>query len=292
MRGTPKICFFSPVRDRSLLDTTEFYAEDLRILRELGYDVHVATRWSEIPWNCDLYFVWWWSWAFLPVAKASLRGRPTLITGTFDSDNYPRRSWPQRALMKASARLANWNVMVSEWEHYWIHAELGVANSSHIPHSVDTRKYSMAGGEREEFCFTVCWMKRPNAQRKCMFELISSIPFIRQSIPHLRFIIAGSPEDGQPVLHAHAIRLGVDEAVTFLGRISTEEKIRRMQTCQVYVQPTRYEGFGVAIAEAMSCGAPVVTSRVGAVPEVVGECGGYVDGSDPTSSAAGVLRLV
>jgi len=194
-------------------------------------------------------------------------------------------------MMKTGARLADWNVMVSEQEYRWILAELGVTKVSYIPHSVDSLKYSMSRSLREEFCFTVCWMKRPNAKRKCMFELISSIPLIRRVIPCLRFIIAGSFEDGHPELHALAVRLGVDDAVRFLGRISTEEKIRRMQTCQVYLQPTRYEGFGVAIAEAMSCGAPVVTSRVGAVPEVVGDCGQYVDGSDPDSIAAGVIRL-
>jgi glycosyltransferase involved in cell wall biosynthesis len=49
-----------------------------------------------------------------------------------------------------------------------------------------------------------------------------------------------------------------------------------MQSCDLYVQVSRYEGFGVATAEAMACGAPVLVSRVGAVPEVVGDFGRYV----------------
>ena len=65
-----------------------------------------------------------------------------------------------------------------------------------------------------------------------------------------------------------------------------------MQSCAVYVQPTRYEGFGVAILEAMSCGAPVVTSPVGAVPQVVGNCAELVDGESPSAIAMGVLRLL
>jgi glycosyltransferase involved in cell wall biosynthesis len=48
----------------------------------------------------------------------------------------------------------------------------------------------------------------------------------------------------------------------------------------------------VAILEAMSCGAAVLTSAVGAVPEVVGECAEIVVGESPSSIAAGVLRLL
>jgi glycosyltransferase involved in cell wall biosynthesis len=64
-----------------------------------------------------------------------------------------------------------------------------------------------------------------------------------------------------------------------------------MQTCLMYAQPSRYEGFGLATAEAMACGAPVVTSPVGAVPEVAGDHAEYVDGSDPSSIARGIVAL-
>src|SRR5947199_9031529 len=96
-RTRPKtVCFFAPVADRRVLETTEFYAQDLAILGGLGFDVRVATRWAEIPWGCDLYFVWWWSWAFLPLIKARLRGRPVLATGVIDQIIYRGRSRPVR----------------------------------------------------------------------------------------------------------------------------------------------------------------------------------------------------
>jgi glycosyltransferase involved in cell wall biosynthesis len=61
-----------------------------------------------------------------------------------------------------------------------------------------------------------------------------------------------------------------------------------MRTCRVYLQPTRYEGFGAAILEAMSCGAPVVTNRVGAVPEVVGDCAILLPDQRPETISAAV----
>jgi glycosyltransferase involved in cell wall biosynthesis len=60
----------------------------------------------------------------------------------------------------------------------------------------------------------------------------------------------------------------------------------------VYLQPTRYEGFGLAILEAMSCGAPVVTSPRGAVPEVVGDTALMVDGTSPEAIADGLLQYL
>ncbi|HEX8199480.1 MAG TPA: glycosyltransferase [Isosphaeraceae bacterium] len=287
----PSVCFFARVRDRAVLRTTEFYAQDLAILGDLGFDVRVATRWGEIPWGCDLYYIWWWSWAFLPLIKARLGGRAAMITGVIDQMIYRAKPRWQRRILRANYAAADWNVVLSDGEFRWLREEFGGARSSYIPLGVDTALYAPGSGPREEFCLTVCWMKRSNAVRKSMFELIAAVPLILRERPGLRFRIAGGLEDGGPELQALARDLGVADAVEFLGRIGTAEKVRLMQTCQIYLQPTRFEGFGMAIAEAMSCGAPVVTSRAGAVPEVVGDCGEYVDGTDPRSIADGVLRL-
>lgn len=60
----------------------------------------------------------------------------------------------------------------------------------------------------------------------------------------------------------------------------------------MYLQPTLHEGFGLAIAEAMSCGVPVITSKVAAVPEIVGDTGIYVDQNDPKEIAEAVKELL
>ena len=146
-------------------------------------------------------------------------------------------------------------------------------------------------GPREPFCLSVGWLERSNAVRKCMFELVAAVPLVLRQCPDLRFKIAGDPADAGADLRCLAASLGVADRVEWLGRISEAAKIRLMQTCQVYAQPSRFEGFGLAIAEALGCGAPVVTSRVGAVPEVAGDCAEYVDGTRPEEIAAAVTRL-
>src|SRR5437764_8405968 len=118
-RSRRSVCFFAPVRDPAVLQTTGFYAQDLAILRNLGFDVHVATRFTEIPWGCDLYFVWWWTWAFLPLLKAKARGRPVLVTGVLDCDSFASRPWTQRTLIRSGFSWASWNVIVSRYEYDW-----------------------------------------------------------------------------------------------------------------------------------------------------------------------------
>ena len=64
-----------------------------------------------------------------------------------------------------------------------------------------------------------------------------------------------------------------------------------MQRCAVYLQPSGFEGFGLAALEAMACGAPVVASAGGALPEVIGDGGLAVP--EPTSeSLAAAVELI
>jgi glycosyltransferase involved in cell wall biosynthesis len=80
--------------------------------------------------------------------------------------------------------------------------------------------------------------------------------------------------------------------VKFPGLVSQEEKLNYLHRAEVYVQPTKHEAFGVAIAEAMSCELPVVSSKVGAVPEVLGDCGLYVEPDDFKDLANKIIFLL
>ena len=76
--------------------------------------------------------------------------------------------------------------------------------------------------------------------------------------------------------------------VTWLGEIGDDELARLYRGALCVAYPSLYEGFGIPIAEAMACGAPVVTSAGGATEEVAGGAAVLVDPLDPAAIAAGI----
>jgi glycosyltransferase involved in cell wall biosynthesis len=122
--------------------------------------------------------------------------------------------------------------------------------------------------------------------------VIAAAPIIHQRHPEVLIIIAGEKGTYYPVLQSMAKELGAEGYVEFPGIISMERKVELMQRCKVYLQPSRHEGFGLAILEAMSCGAPVVTCPVGAVPEVVGDAGLFAPANSPAEIAGAVTKLL
>ncbi len=63
-------------------------------------------------------------------------------------------------------------------------------------------------------------------------------------------------------------------------------------SAKVFVYPSLYEGFGLPILEAMSCGVPVVTSNVSSVPEVAGGCALLVDPNSVDQIACAILQIL
>lgn len=67
------------------------------------------------------------------------------------------------------------------------------------------------------------------------------------------------------------------QQIRVLGRLSEEELVREYQHCDIFLFPTRFEGFGYTVLEAMACGLPVVVTDCSSLPELVLEDkGGYL----------------
>jgi len=110
----------------------------------------------------------------------------------------------------------------------------------------------------------------------------------------VKLTIVGSPmPDGENLKLVK--EYGLEDTVTFTGRISTEELVKRYSMSEISVVPSLYEGFGLPAAEAMSCKLPVIATRGGALPEVVGQDGDagiLVPQADPDALAGAIKRLL
>src|ERR671936_456101 len=80
------------------------------------------------------------------------------------------------------------------------------------------------------------------------------------------------------------------DGVRWLGEVSDDELARLYRGARCVAYPSLYEGFGLPVVEALACGAPVVTSRGGAMEEVADDAAVLVDPLDPADIAAGIER--
>ncbi|MCX5910133.1 MAG: glycosyltransferase, partial [Deltaproteobacteria bacterium] len=89
-------------------------------------------------------------------------------------------------------------------------------------------------------------------------------------------------------------KMGLSSRVSFTGKVPAETLRSLYRSSAAVVLPSLYEGFGLPAAEAMACGTPVVATRVGALPEVIGEdeAGILVPPRNPQALARGILRVL
>jgi glycosyltransferase involved in cell wall biosynthesis len=161
------------------------------------------------------------------------------------------------------------------------------------PLAVDTDFYRPGSGpDGSPYVLTISHLTRDNVERKRLLDVVRTAAELRERDSQLRLVIVGGYEDGIAPVEEEIARLDLHDTVTLTGRISAEEKRRLLQGASVYLQPSQYESFGVAIAEAMACGTPVVSNAVGAVPDVVGDSGALLPpDATPVEFAAAVLEL-
>lgn len=108
----------------------------------------------------------------------------------------------------------------------------------------------------------------------------------------LDLVVVGASGWGTAAIHRELAQSTARERVRFLGTVPHADLRALYQAARVFVYPSLYEGFGIPILEAMAAGAPVITSRRAAMPEIAGDAALLIDPLDPAAIAAAIRRLV
>jgi glycosyltransferase involved in cell wall biosynthesis len=109
--------------------------------------------------------------------------------------------------------------------------------------------------------------------------------------PEPRLALAGPEGWRSEELHDLARSLGIADRVDFLGRVEDQRLATLYRHALALCFPSRAEGFGLPVLEALSVGLPVVASRIDAVCEVAGDAALYVPVDDPQALAAALTTV-
>ena len=122
---------------------------------------------------------------------------------------------------------------------------------------------------------------------------VAALALLRQgSGPLPRLVFAGSPWRQVEAIHQAIDEAGLRDLVTITGFIPDEELVDLYHGATAMIYPSRYEGFGMPLVEAMAAGVPIICSTAACLPEVAGDAALFVDPEDAPGWAAAITRLL
>ena len=239
----------------------------------------------------DLIFGWFGQCSPI-VIIAKLYHKPVvLVGGGIDVVKIPEIGYglvTHKALMTTllGFRLADRVLLFSDSSRESLQSYLGMrsANLQTLYLGIDT-DFFVPKGPKQPQVFTAARITRDNLRRKGLQTYIDAA----RLVPDIPYRLAGRPVDQDVV---DEIEMHTSSNLDYLGYIDRAQLLAEYQQACVYAQLSMHEGFGMAMAEAMSCGCvPVVTNK-GAIPEVVGDTGLYVPLEDPQAASEAIRKIV
>jgi glycosyltransferase involved in cell wall biosynthesis len=241
----------------------------------------------------DLVFGWFASWhTFLPITLAWLLRKPSvMVIGGFDTANMPdigyghqrgglRRLASRWIFRRATRLVTNSSYSLREIER---NTRVPPERVTVVHHGVPD-PFREEPGTKERTALTVGAIDRSTLVQK------GQLPFVQaaRELPDVRFVFAGKWLDDA----VDELRAVAPPNVELTGWLSDDELHAAYRSAAVYVQASRHEGFGLAVAEAMLAGCVPVVMNVTAMPEVVGDSGVLIESPEPAAVADGVRRAL
>lgn len=241
----------------------------------------------------DLVFGWFASWhTFLPLKLARLyKRRAVLITGGYDTANMreigygSQRGGIKRGIARATIKSADALVVNSRFARDEAIRNAGAdpERTTVIYHGFEAP--SLPGPiKKAGMVITVGNVERSNLERKGLTTFTRAAA----TLPEVPFVLIGKWQDDA----VQTLKRMATPNVEFAGQLSLDDLNSYFERAAVYVQASRHEAFGMAVAEAMLYECIPVVTCAGALPEVVGETGIKVDSFEVSAFAQAIAAAL
>lgn len=238
-----------------------------------------------------------------PAYTAPLHGVHPLVLTIHDvsyerhPEWYPYRRDPlRRWFYRQSARAADLIITDSEFSRREISAAYGV-NTNRIrvvplgvaAPFVGSTRHPLPPGVTAPYILHVGDL-HPRRNLLTLIRALGRLPSLRANRAAPMLVLAGVDRGERAKLQNEARHAQV--RVHFSGAPDDAALACLYAGAAVFAYPSRYEGFGLPLLEAMACGAPVLAARAGSIPEVVGDAGILADPDAEAEMATGIARLI
>jgi glycosyltransferase involved in cell wall biosynthesis len=229
--------------------------------------------------DADVVVATWWLTAEWVAALAPRKGVKVHFIQGHESD-LPGQPADRVA---ATWRLPLHRIVCSRWLLELARSTYGDPHATCVPNGVDLEHFSAPPRDRQPrptvgLLHSDAWIKGCDAATE-------GLELLRRRYPELRVVSFGSS--------APSARVPLPAGAEFTLRPSQAEIPRLYASCDAWLWPSRREGFGLPILEAMACRTPVVAAPAGAAPELLAGGGGVLlPSADASSIAAGLDRLL
>ena len=213
---------------------------------------------------------------------------------------YPYRRDPvRRAFYRRSALAADQILTDSEFSRSEIHAAYGIDPEliRVVPLGVgppfrdgaDPGSATLPPGVRTPFVLHVGDLHL----RRNLETAIRAVGAVRTvDGPCLQLVLAGTDRGIAQRLRRLGHQTGCGDRLRIVGRPDDDVLLSLYRRAAAFIYPSRYEGFGLPLLEAMACGAPVIASRAASIPEVVGGAGRLLDPDDVDGFSTAVTDVL
>ncbi|MCC2640308.1 MAG: putative Mannosyltransferase [Nitrospira sp.] len=128
--------------------------------------------------------------------------------------------------------------------------------------------------------------------RKNHRVFLQAVAQSRSQLGGRAILLVGDAEHPQGSYKATARALGLEPDVRCTGRLDREDLRQLYAFADLFVFPSRYEGFGMPVLEAMACGSPTITSSTSSLPEVAGDAALLIHPDDPEALGQAMVTVL